>query len=88
MIKGNIKETVIEEEIIVRTVKNCPSNYDETPRVLLVDADSIIYFSSYFPEDSIMTFPDEESQIEEAKFRVRNNCSITLLIDLTPASLV
>jgi len=72
MIKGGIKETVIEEEIIVRTVKNCPSSYDATFRVLLVDGDSIVYFATYFPEDSIMTFPDEESQIEEAKFRVRN----------------
>lgn len=71
MIKGNIK-TNIEEEIVIRTVKNCPSGYDDTKRVLLIDADSIVYLATYFPEDSIMTFPDEESQIEEAKFRVRN----------------
>lgn len=71
MIKGNVK-TNIEEEIVIRTVKNCPSSYDNTERVLLIDADSILYFATYFPEDSVMSFPDEDSQIEEAKFRVRN----------------
>jgi 5'-3' exonuclease len=71
MIKGEVKKT-IQEEIVIRTVKNCPSSYDDIKRVLLVDFDSVLYFATYFPEDSIMTFPDEESQIEEAKFRVRN----------------
>jgi len=70
MIKGPKKQ--IESEIVIRTVKNCPSSYDDTKRVLLVDSDSILHTSTYFPEDSIMHFPTEEEQIEEAKFRVRN----------------
>lgn len=70
MIQGPKKQ--IESEIVIRTVKNCPKSYDDTKRVLLVDADSICYLASYFPEDSLMTFPTEEEQIEEAKFRVRN----------------
>jgi 5'-3' exonuclease len=70
MIKGPKKQ--IEPEIVIRTVKNCPSSYDDTKRVLLVDSDSILHTSTYFPEDSIMHFPTEEEQIEEAKFRVRN----------------
>jgi hypothetical protein len=70
MIAGIKRISPLED--IIRTVKNTPSKYDDTKRVLLIDADSIMYFSIYFPEDSIMFFPDEESQIEEAKFRVRN----------------
>lgn len=69
MIHGKIKK---EEELDIRIVKNCPSVYDNTKRVLLIDADSIVYFATYFPEDSLMTFPTEEEQIEEAKFRIRN----------------
>jgi len=46
MIKG-IKKTI--EEPIVRIVKNAPTKYDDTERVLLVDADSIIYTSVYNP---------------------------------------
>lgn len=70
MIQGPKKQ--IESEIVVRTVKNCPNSYDDTKRVLLIDADSIVYLATYFPEDSLMFFPTEEEQIEEAKFRVRN----------------
>jgi 5'-3' exonuclease len=70
MIKGPKKQ--IEPEIVIRTVKNCPSSYDDTKRILLIDSDSILHTSTYFPEDSIMHFPTEEEQIEEAKFRVRN----------------
>jgi 5'-3' exonuclease len=70
MIKGPKKQ--IEPEIVIRTVKNCPNSYDDTKRVLLIDSDSILYTCTYFPEDSIMHFPTEEEQIEEAKFRVRN----------------
>lgn len=70
MIQGPKKQ--IESEIVIRTVKNCPKSYDDTKRVLLIDADSICYLASYFPEDSIMFFPTREEQIEEAKFRVRN----------------
>lgn len=69
MIQGKIKT---EEELVVRVVKNCPIKYDDTKRVLLIDADSIVYFATYFPEDSLMTFPTEEEQIEEAKFRITN----------------
>ena len=70
MIQGKVKET--QPEIVVRTVKNCPKSYDDTKRVLLIDADSICYLATYFPEDSEMFFPTQEEQIEEAKFRVRN----------------
>lgn len=71
MITG-VKKQNIEEEIIIREVKNTPSIYDATERILIIDADSILYFATYFPEDSLMSFPDETSQIEEAKFRIRN----------------
>ena len=69
MIQGIVKTF---DGDIVREVKNCPKKYDSTPRKLIIDADSIIYTSTYFPEDSIMTFSTEEEQIEEAKFRVGN----------------
>jgi hypothetical protein len=70
MIKGNIKiNSNKEPEIITRVVKNCPSKYDETERVLIIDADSIMYFATHFPEDSLMEFPTEEERIEEAKYR-------------------
>jgi len=72
MIQGQVKKNFNEEPVIVvREVKNLPSSYDETERVLIVDADSIMYFSSYFPEDSILDFPTEEDRIEEAKYRTR-----------------
>ena len=71
MIKGQVK-TNVESEIVIRTVKNCPNSYDDTKRVLLIDVDSICYFACHFPEDSVMFFPTQEEQIEEAKFRVRN----------------
>ena len=62
-----------EEEIIIdKIVKNCPKEYDPTERILLVDADSLLYYACHFPEDSLMEFPTEEEQIEEAKFRVGN----------------
>lgn len=70
MIIGKIKETT--EEITIKTVKNCPDSYDATERVLLIDSDSITYYATYFPEDSLIFFPDEDAQIEEAKFRVQN----------------
>jgi 5'-3' exonuclease len=70
MISGPVKDG--ETEIVIREVKNCPKTYDTTERVLLIDADSILHSASYFPEGSIMEFPDEESQIEEAKFRINN----------------
>jgi hypothetical protein len=70
MIKGPKKQ--IEPEIVIRAVKNCPNNYDGEEKILLIDADSICYLATYFPEDSEMFFPTEEEQLEEAKFRVRN----------------
>ena len=58
MIKG-IKKTI--EEPIVRIVKNAPTKYDDTERVLLVDADSIIYTSVYNPERYLKDVIDEET---------------------------
>ena len=69
MIQGPLKQTLPEE--IIRTVKNCPSKYDDSKRVLLIDADSIMYTATYFPEDSLIEFPTEEEQLEEAKYRTR-----------------
>lgn len=72
MIKGDVKINLNQEtEIINRVVKNCPINYDNTERVLIIDADSIMYFSTHFPEDSLMEFPTAEDRIEEAKYRTR-----------------
>ena len=72
MIKG-VKATTVQEDvdIVVREVKNCPIEYDNTERVLLIDADSIMYFATHFPEESLMDFPTEEDRIEEAKYRTR-----------------
>lgn len=71
MIGGVKTETIQEVDIVVREVKNCPTGYDSTDRVLIIDADSIMYFASHFPEDSLMEFPTEEERIEEAKYRTR-----------------
>ena len=70
MIQGVAKQN-IGEDIVVKTVKNSPSKYDDSERVLLIDADSIMYTATYFPEDSLLEFPTEEDQIEEAKYRTR-----------------
>lgn len=69
MIQGPVKQGIEEE--VIRTVKNCPTKYDDSERVLLIDADSIMYTSTYFPEDSLLEFPTEEEQLEEAKYRTR-----------------
>lgn len=69
MIQGPVKQGIDEE--VIRTVKNCPTKYDDSQRVLLIDADSIMYTSTYFPEDSLLEFPTEEEQLEEAKYRTR-----------------
>jgi hypothetical protein len=43
MIQGQLKTKIEKEvEIVVREVKNLPSNYDHTERVLIIDADSIM----------------------------------------------
>jgi 5'-3' exonuclease len=68
MIQGPVKQNVEE---IIRAVKNCPTSYDDSDRVLLIDADSIMYTATYFPEDSLFEFPTEEEQLEEAKYRTR-----------------
>jgi len=70
MITGVKKEQ--QEEIIDKVVKNCPTVYDDTERILLVDADSIIYTSTYFPDDGMIVFETKEEYIEEVKFRIRN----------------
>lgn len=69
MIQGPVKQNIEKE--VIRTVKDCPTKYDDSQRVLLIDADSIMYTSTYFPEDSLLEFPTEEEQLEEAKYRTR-----------------
>lgn len=72
MIQGIKKATNIQEvDIVVKIVKNCPVNYDDRSRVLLIDADSILYSATHFPEGGLMDFPTEEDQLEEAKYRTR-----------------
>ena len=71
-IKGVKLETPEVPDIIMKEVKNAPTVYDDRERVLLIDADSILYYATYFPEDSLMEFPTEEEQLEEAKYRVVN----------------
>jgi len=71
MIGGVKAETIQEVDIVVKEVKNCPLKYDKTERVLIIDADSIMYFATHFPENSLMDFPTEEERIEEAKYRTR-----------------
>ena len=73
MIQGQLKTNIEEEhEIVVREVKNLPNSYDDTERVLIIDADSIMYFATHFPEDALMEFPTEEDRIEEAKYRANS----------------
>ena len=73
MIQGQLKTNIEEEpEIVVREVKNLPNSYDDTKRMLIVDADSIMYFATHFPEDALMEFPTEKDRIEEAKYRTRS----------------
>ena len=71
MIGGVKAETIQEVDIVVKEVKNRPLKYDKTERVLIIDADSIMYFATHFPENSLMDFPTEEERIEEAKYRTR-----------------
>ena len=72
-----MREQIIDEipeyyTEIVRVVKNKPTSYDGTERVLILDFDSVIHLGCYFPEGSELQFPTEELQLEEAKFRIRN----------------
>ena len=71
MIQGTLKTNIQHVEMNIREVKNAPVKYDETERVLIIDADSIMYFATHFPENSLMEFPTEEDRIEEAKYRTR-----------------
>lgn len=69
---GGVKVTGNQDfDIPVKEVKNSPSTYDNLERVLIIDADSIMYFATHFPEESLMDFPTEEGRIEEAKYRTR-----------------
>lgn len=55
MIQGQLKTNIEEEpEIVVREVKNLPNSYDDTKRMLIVDADSIMYFATHFPKDALL----------------------------------
>jgi 5'-3' exonuclease len=63
---------LLPDTIYNKIVLNKPSEYDNTERILCIDFDSVLYTSTYFPESSLLQFPTEELQIEEAKFRVRN----------------
>tara|TARA_R110002167_G_scaffold149240_2_gene342466 strand:+ start:341 stop:1183 length:843 start_codon:yes stop_codon:yes gene_type:complete len=74
MIQGKLKKEnlKLENKIINRVVKNYPVNYDKTKRVLIIDADSIMYFATHFPESSLMEFPTEQDRIEEAKYRTKS----------------
>ena len=60
-----MREQVIDEipeyyTEVVRVVKNKPLKYDEIERVLLIDADSIIYTSVYNPERYLKDVFDEK----------------------------
>ncbi len=58
-------------EIIPKYVKNEPTEFDPTPRVLLIDLDSIGYSVIHFPETGTVHFDTDEEYIEEAKHRMR-----------------
>lgn len=70
-----MREQVIDEmpeyyTEVVRVVKNKPLKYDNTERVLLIDADSIVWFSNHNPN----LLPEErgtEEDLNECKFRLR-----------------
>jgi len=70
---GGVKATSnqYDLDIVVKEVKNAPLTYDNSERVLIIDADSIMYFATHFPEQSLMDFPTEEDRIKEAKYRTR-----------------
>lgn len=60
-----------EEVIYDRIVLNKPKEYDNTERILLVDGDSLFFLASYFPPESLIEFPTDELQLEEAKYRLK-----------------
>lgn len=73
-IEKDAVEAGIEEEIDIeiRTVKNCPSSYDNTERVLIIDGDSAIWMALYNPEPKPGDIiPEIPFDFEEAKFRFR-----------------
>jgi len=65
-------DDLLPDIIYNKIVLDKPSEYDENEKVLAIDADSILYTASYFPEKSLLQFPTDELQLEEAKFRIRN----------------
>lgn len=67
MITGKIKTI---NELKNNFVKNCPKSYDATSRILIIDGDSILHTSTYFPEDSEIVFNNLFDKIEEIHFRI------------------
>lgn len=55
-----------ESPIIEKELVNKPNEYDKTERVLLIDADSLLYTAIYNPD------PLVEDDLEECKFRLDN----------------
>jgi 5'-3' exonuclease len=55
-----------ESPIIEKELVNKPLDYDKTERVLLIDADSLLYTAIYNPD------PLVKDDIEESKFRLDN----------------
>lgn len=72
---GIIKSEDIKDstdfEIPIKICKNEPTEYDPTPRVLLVDGDSLLYMCVYFPENPNFVFETDEEYLNEAKHRLR-----------------
>jgi hypothetical protein len=61
-----------DNQSIIRVIKNEPVVYDDSPRVLLIDGDSILYTANY----------GSEEDIEECKFKINNKIQeITLNIE-------
>ena len=66
----------------VKLIKNEPLQFDDTPRVLLLDGDSLLFQVIYFPLDGLIQFDTDEEYIEEAKHRLREKVQeITINIE-------
>lgn len=52
------------------TIKNEPIVYDNRERILLIDGDSLVYLSCYFPNNNI--FLSDEEKWKEIKYRINN----------------
>lgn len=59
------------QEVIEKSILNEPTVYDSSPKILLIDSDSILYTSIYNP-DRVENQTEEEIllDIEECKFRL------------------